>query len=393
MVSRVRNKKETMSILFEPMKIRHMDLRNRFVRSATYDGCANKSGYVTENQMDLHSALAEGGVGLIITGITYVHPTGQTSRFQNSIVGDEFIHGFKRLTAAVHRRGAKIAVQLFHAGREARFLDSRDRLPIGPSFFEKDPYFKAQYRTMTLDEIWEIVSAFGNGARRAREAGFDAVQIHAAHGYLLTQFLSPFTNRRHDEWGGNLENRVRIHHAIYEDIRGKVGKDYPVLIKIGVQDAYPGGLEFSESKLAAKYLAEWGFDALEISLGLRGPSYEETEFRTKVDRLDGEAYYRNWCRDIRKEVDIPIIMVGGLRTFELLEEIVQKKESDFISLSRPLIREPNIVNDWKRGDRHRAKCISCNKCLEGLRRGKKLHCFQEEKTPKSHFNRRDTNRV
>jgi len=113
-----------MSILFEPMKIMHMDLRNRFVRSATYDGCANKNGYVTENQMDLYSVLAEGGVGLIITGITYVHPTGQISSFQNSIVGDEFIHGFKRLTAAVHSRGAKIAVQLFHAGREARFPDS-----------------------------------------------------------------------------------------------------------------------------------------------------------------------------------------------------------------------------------------------------------------------------
>jgi 2,4-dienoyl-CoA reductase-like NADH-dependent reductase (Old Yellow Enzyme family) len=369
------------SILFEPLKIKNMDLRNRFVRSATYDGCADKSGYVTETQIDLYSTLAEGGVGLIITGITYVHPMGQISRFQNSIAGDEFIHGFERLKAAVHSQGAKIAVQLFHAGREARFPDPKGRLPIGPSFFEKDPYCKAQYRTMTLNEIWEIVSAFGDGARRAREAGFDAVQVHAAHGYLLSQFLSPFTNRRPDEWGGNLENRLRIHHAIYEDIRGKVGKDYPVLIKIGVQDAYPGGLEFSEGKLVAKSLVEWGFDALEISLGLRGLSYEETEFRTKIDRPDREAYYRNWCRDIKKELDIPVMIVGGLRNFELLEEIVQKKESDFISLSRPLIREPNIINDWKRGDRHRAKCISCNKCLEGLRRGEKLRCFQEEKAP------------
>jgi 2,4-dienoyl-CoA reductase-like NADH-dependent reductase (Old Yellow Enzyme family) len=120
----------------------------------------------------------------------------------------------------------------------------------------------------------------------------------------------------------------------------------------------------------------------EISLGLRGPSYEQTEFLTEINRLDREAYYRNWCRDIRKEVDIPVMMVGGLRTFELLEEIVQKEESDFISLSRPLIREPNIINDWKRGDRHRAKCISCNKCLEGLRRGEKLRCFQEEEAHK-----------
>ena len=219
---------------------------------------------------------------------------------------------------------------------------------------------------MTGDEIWEIVRAFGDGAKRAREAGFDAVQIHGAHAYLLSQFLSPYTNRRDDEWGGDLKNRLRIHHEIYRDIRQKVGEDYPVLIKIGVQDGFPGGLEFSEGKLAAKYLAELGFDALEISQGLRGPSDEETEFRTKINTLDREAYFRDWCRQIKNQVDVPVMMVGGLRTFKLMEEIIQNKEADFISLSRPLIREPGIINDWKRGDHHRAKCISCNKCFESL---------------------------
>jgi len=371
-----------MNILFEPMKIVDMDLTNRFVRSATGECCADKKGHATQKLVDLYSRLAEGGVGLIIAGITYVHPTGQVSATQNSMAEDGVIDGFKRVTAAVHSRGAKIAIQLFHAGRAARFPDSKEQLPMGPSFFEGDPHFKAPYRTMTVTEIWEIVSAFGDGARRAREAGFDAVQIHGAHGYLLSQFLSPFTNRRDDEWGGSLENRIRIHHAIYKDIRGKVGKDYPVLIKIGVQDGFPGGLTFGEGRLAAKSLAQWGFDALEISLGVRGIIYEETEFRTKIDRLDREAYYRNWTRDVKKEVDVPVMMVGGLRTFELMEEIVQKGESDFISLSRPLIREPGLINDWKRGDRHRAKCISCNQCLEGLRVGESLRCIQEEKRRK-----------
>ena len=370
--------KVTKNILFEPVKIKDMELRNRFVRSATYDGCAD-DGYVTDKQVNLYTTLSEGGVGLIITGITSVHHSGQISKFQNFISSDEFMSGFKRLTSAVHDRGAKIAVQLFHAGREARFPKSNDRIPIGRSFLEKDPYFKAEYRAVTESEIWEVVRAFGDGARRAREARFDAVQIHGAHAYLLSQFLSPYTNHRDDEWGGDLKNRLRIHREIYRDVRHKVGDDYPVLIKIGVQDGFPGGLEFSEGKLAAKYLAESGFDALEISQGLRGPSDEDTEFRTKLNVLDREAFFRNWCRQIKNQVEVPVMLVGGLRTFKLMEEIIQNKEADFISLSRPLIREPGIINDWKSGDRHRAKCISCNECFESLTKGKTLDCVQLKK--------------
>ncbi len=219
-----------------------------------------------------------------------------------------------------------------------------------------------------------MVHAFGDGAKRAREAGFDRVQIHGAHAYLLSQFLSPHTNRRDDKWGGELENRLRLHGEIYQDIKQKVGEDYPVLIKIGIQDGFSGGLEFNEGKLAAQYLAEFGFDALEISQGLRGSSYEETEFKTKINTLDREAYYRRWCAEIKNKVNVPVMLVGGLRTFELMEEILLNKEADFISLSRPLIRNPSLINDWKKGDYHRAECISCNKCLEGLRNGGKLDC-------------------
>ena len=279
-----------MSILFEPMKIKNMELPNRFVRSATIDGSAGKASRVSENQIKIYNELASGGVGLIITGATYVHHTGQRFLSQNSIADDDCIAGFKRLTASVHNRGAKTAVQLFHGGREATiFQKSKNRLAIAPSVIDNDPYFTGKCRSMTEDEIWSVIRAFGDGAKRAQDAGFDAVQLHGAHGYLLSQFLSPYTNRRSDEWGGSLKNRIRIHGAIYEDIRGKVGEDYPVLIKIGVQDAYPGGLEFREGKLAVKSLAEMGFDALEISSGLRGLSYDKTEFRTKIDRLDREA--------------------------------------------------------------------------------------------------------
>lgn len=366
-----------MSILFESATIKGMTLQNRFVRSATYDGCAEKNGHVSQKQLRMFEELAGGGVGLIITGITYVHPSGQISVFQNSLSSDDCIPGFRKLAETVHHRGAKIAVQLFHAGREvAKIFNPQRKQALAPSLVSDDPYFQAPHRAMTEDEIWEIVRSFGDASRRAREADLDAVQLHAAHAYLLSQFLSPFTNRRTDQWGGNLENRLRLHHEIYRDIRVKVGEDYPVLVKIGVEDGFPGGLEFHEGKQGAQYLSQWGFDALEISSGLRGRGYENAEFRLGINQLDREAYFRDWCKEIRRHVSAPVMMVGGLRTFELMEQVIQNQEADFVSLCRPLIREPGIINDWKNRDRHRATCISCNKCFEALLKGEGLHCVQ-----------------
>ena len=368
-----------MSILFQPEKIKNMELRNRFVRSATCDCLADGAGHVSEKQIKLFVELAQGGVGLIVTGIAYVHHSGQILTNQNSIAGDDCIAGFKRLTANVHDKGGKVALQLFHAGRDrAEFLRGKSEQAIGPSFIPNDPYFPEEYRSMTQDEIWDIIGAFGDGAKRAREAGFDAVQLHAAHAFLPSQFLSPYTNRRSDEWGGSLENRLRFHREIYQDIRTKVGEDYPVLIKLGVQDGFAGGLELGEGKRAAKLLSQWGYDALEISQGLRGEWYQGTEWRTPIDCLDREGYFRNWCKEVKSDVNVPTIMVGGLRTFELMEEVIQKGEADFVSLSRPLIKEPGIINEWKNGNRHRTTCISCNKCLEALRDGEGLQCRQQK---------------
>lgn len=369
-----------MSILFESISIKNMALKNRFVRSATYDGFAN-NGHVTDQQIKLFSELADGGVGLIISGIAYVHPTGQVSLFQNSIAGDEFVDGYRKLIKAVHDRGAKIAIQLFHAGRDAILLEKFNNhplkhTPLAPSLIEDDPYHKGEHRAMTESEIWEIIQAFGDGALRAKEAGFDAVQLHAAHAYLLMQFLSPFTNHREDQWGGDLENRLRFHREIYKKIREKVGEDYPILIKLGVQDGFSGGFEFSEGKQAAKLLADIGFDALEISQGLRGNSFEETEWRPRINSSDKEAYFGKWTQEIKDETDVPIMMVGGLRSLSLMEEKIQNKEADFISLCRPLLSEPGLINDFKANKKNEARCVSCNKCLIEISQGKPVYCVQ-----------------
>ncbi|HUW64487.1 MAG TPA: NADH:flavin oxidoreductase [Spirochaetia bacterium] len=372
-------------MLFEPAKIRNVEIRNRFVRSATYDGLSDENGYVTDGQIRLFSELTDGGVGLIISGIAYVHHSGQVSPFQNSIAGDEFIPGYKRLTSAVHDRGAKIAIQLFHGGREAQYIKNQNAVPLAPSVIEADPYYRGTHRAMTEEEIWQIIGAYGDASRRAREAGFDAVQIHGAHAYLLSQFLSPRTNCRRDKWGGSLDNRLRLHREIYRDVRRKAGEDYPVLIKLGVQDGFPGGLEFDEGKRAAKLLADLGFASLEISQGLRGTRYDGTEFKTHIDCLDKEAYYRIWCREIRRETDIPLMMVGGLRTLSLMQEIIQNKEADFISLCRPLICEPHIVRHWQTDQHKKSKCVSCNKCVDTIYKGKPVQCVQSARNGNRHM--------
>lgn len=369
-----------MNILFEPIRIKSMTLRNRFVRSATYDGCCNRNGGVTDKQIKLFTELSDGGVGLIVTGIAYVHPSGQISPFQNTIAHDASIPGLKRLTQAVHDRGAKIAIQLFHAGREsAGFLEPKNEQAIGPSVVPNDPFFKKDYRAATRKEIRMLVRAFGDAAERAKAAGFDAVQLHGAHAYLLSQFLSPYTNRRDDEYGGSFENRLRLHREIYLNIRKKVGESYPILIKTGGEDGFAGGLSFREGREAAERFSQWGFDALELSQGLRGNWYEETEFRTKIDRIEKEAYFRDWSKEVKHRVSVPVMMVGGLRSIGLMEDVVENGEADFISLCRPLIKEPHVINAWRSGSKARAGCISCNKCFERLVKGESLHCVLNEK--------------
>jgi 2,4-dienoyl-CoA reductase-like NADH-dependent reductase (Old Yellow Enzyme family) len=378
-----------MTTLFEPVKLKNIVVRNRFVMSATGNHTADEQGHITDAQIETLTKIAEGGVGLIITGATYTHLSGKPFPSMNSISDDHCIPAYKKLTSAVHERGAKIVIQLFHPGKgSAKNLNSIDQEALAPSFIPNDPYFESsrlagRYRSMKEDEIMEIVCSFGDASRRAREAGFDGVQIHETHGTLHSQFLSPYSNLRKDSWGGSLENRLRIHYETYKDIMLKVGQDYLILIKFGVQDGFAGGFKLEEGQQAAALLARQGYDALEISVGLRGEGYEEGEAWTEITSIEKEGYFRDWCREIKKQVQVPVMMVGGLRSIQLIEEIIDRGEADFVSLCRPLIREPNLINKWKAGGREKAKCISCNKCLETLITVGKLECIFAHKDKKS----------
>jgi len=237
-----------------------------------------------------------------------------------------------------------------------------------------DPFYRGPYREITQAEIEDVIDAFGRAAGRARAAGFDAVQIHGAHGYLFSQFLSPFTNRRKDLWGGPLANRLRLHREVYRKIRSAVGEDYPVLIKLGVEDGFTGGLTLAEGLRAAEILADTGYDGLEISCGVRGEKYEGTEYRTKINKAAREGYFRTWARDLKKRVSVPVIAVGGLKSVVMMEDMIQNREADFIALCRPLITEPSLINDWRTDPAKKPRCVYCNKCLEELHRGIPLHC-------------------
>ncbi|MFC1928800.1 NADH:flavin oxidoreductase [Chloroflexota bacterium] len=366
-----------MSILFEPIEIHGMQLKNRFVRSATHDNCSSEQGEITDETIELFSRLARGGVGLIITGLAYVHRNGQSTLRQTAIDSDDYIPGLKRLVYTAHEHGAKIAVQLAHNGRGSLAVRARGGIPIGPSLVENDPYFDKSHRAMTATEIVDIIDAFGQAARRAREAGFDAVQLHAAHSKLFSQFLSPRSNRRTDQWGGNLENRMRFHIEVVNAIRKAIGRDYPLLMKLGVQDTVEDGLTLEEGCRVAQKLSTGGVDAIEVSEGL-----EKTwgnHVRKGIKLGEGEALYAPWAKEVKKIVGVPVILVGGLRSFGIMEGIVQQGYADCVSMSRPFIREPDIIHRWQTKDQEPAKCISCNLCKgDGS-----IRCAQELKLAKS----------
>lgn len=366
-----------MSILFTPFAIGGLEIKNRFVRSATYDGGAEKGGFVSDWQIELYKELARGRVGLIVSGIFNVDSIGKISPAQNSLHRDRYVEGLARLSDAVHQCGARLAVQLFHGGREAfRRQEALGRRALGPSEldFGQDPYFKGLCRAMTQEEIQAAIEAFGEAAGRAKEAGVDAVQVHGAHAYLLSQFLSPHSNKRKDMWGGSLEDRLRLHRMVYREVRRAVGEAYPVMIKLGLADGFPGGLELEEGLEAAGALAEIGFDAVEVSQGLRGLNDEQAEFRPKIVKREREGYFRDWSRLVKEKVEIPVILVGGLRSPDLMEEIVSSGDADAVALSRPLIREPDLVASWGARKERRAACISCNGCFDLITTGARMAC-------------------
>ncbi|MHA2184945.1 MAG: NADH:flavin oxidoreductase [Promethearchaeota archaeon] len=359
----------------KPKKIGNLEIKNRFVRSATYEGLATEEGEVTDKLVNFYKTLAEGGCGLIITSYAFVQPSGRAGNKQMAVYNDNFIPGLKKIANIVHEasEGCKVALQIVHAGRQSHHVKET----IAPSaVLEK--FSNKMPREMTTDEIEGIIESFSQAARRAKEAGFDAVQLHGAHGYLISEFLSPYTNRRIDQYGGNIDKRLRFIEQIYKRSRELVGDDFPILIKMNCDDFLEGGINLEESKKITKKLSSIGFDAIEISscmwetvkrkkseIGWKPTFIPES--RMSIGTINEPAYHLPYAKVIKKGIDVPLILVGGINSINLVEEILNKGDADFVSFSRPLIREPDLPNRWIEGiGSNTVECDYCNSCLPTL---------------------------
>ena len=363
-----------MSVLFETTEINGMKLTNRFVRSATWEGMAADDGAVTPKLIQTMVDLAEGGVGLIISGHAYISPEGQAGPWQMGIYKDELIDGLKNITDAVHNAGGKIVAQLAHAGHFAIKALTKQP-PHVVSIF--DGLSKSPRHELTKEDIHNLVNAFADAAKRAKTAGFDGVQIHSAHGYLLSQFLSPAYNRREDEYGGSIKNRARVHVEIYNAIRSAVGKDYPVLIKINSEDHIENGLNLEDSITAAKLLTDAGIDAIELSGGTLS-SGKLSPSRSGINKEEREAYFKEAAAAYKKKITVPLILVGGMRSLNVAEKTINSGAADYISMCRPFIREPGLIKRWQSGDTSPARCKSDNLCFGPALEGKGIYCVTAE---------------
>jgi len=361
--------------LFESSTINGMTVKNRFIRSATWEGMAEKNGICTSKLVEHMVTLAKGGVGLIITGHAYVRSDGQASPRQLGVYKDALISGLEKMTRAVHENGGMIVMQLAHAGLHA-VSKLMDQPLLAPSVLE-DTSGSSQ-KVMTAQDIEEIVQSFAAAAVRAREAGFDGIQIHSAHGYLLSQFLSPVYNNRTDAYGGNIQNRARALLEVYQAIRKSVGPDYPVMVKINVQDFVQNGLSLEDSIQVAGMLANLGIDAIELSGGLP-TSGRLGPIRMRIKSEEKEAYFRDEAVTFKKTMHVPLILVGGIRSYHIAKGLIEDGVSDYISMCRSFIREPALINRWQKGDHRKAACISDNQCFRPARDGHGIYCVTEKK--------------
>lgn len=385
---------------FTPFDLSGIQLRNRFVHSATFESMATETGEVTDKIIKRYARLARGEAGLIIPGAFYVSKSGRVNKYQMGIHDDSMVPGIGKLVDTVHEGSSAIVLQVVHAGAQTK-KELTGQTPMAPSGGRRDPVYLTKPREMTEEDIARTIDDFASAAARAAEAGADGIQIHAAHGILVNQFLSPFLNRRTDGWGGSDEGRFRFLGEVVAAVMKKV-PGCPVLVKLTSNDYTPKpGITPEIARRYAGWLAEAGVSAVEISCGTgsysnmniwRGdvpiddlvsgmPWWKKPLARLMLGRMVGkydlgEPYNLEAARVIKPALgEVPLALVGGVRTLEQAERILGDGDAELISMCRPLIREPNLVRRFREGKATEASCVSCNKCLAATVNDLEVKCY------------------
>jgi NADPH2 dehydrogenase len=320
--------------LLSPLSFAGLTLRNRIVMPPMFSGFAGPGGEVTDRIVEYHRLRAAAGTALIIVEHSYVHPWGRISDTQMGVHDDAMIPGLTRLATAVRQEGAVSCLQLAHAGASTSAAVI-GRPPLGPSS-QRHPFEKDVDRAEagTIAEIDQTVKAFGAAAARARTAGFDAVEIHSAHGYLLSQFLSPLTNHREDQYGGSERNRTRLHLEVLAEVRGRVGRDFPVFLRLGMYDEALGGLQLNEAVQAAMWLVDGGIDLVDVSGGLQGS-------RPPVVVARGPGWFVPYAEAVKAAVRVPVLVTGGFTDPVHADRVVREGRADLIGVGRAMLNDPN----------------------------------------------------
>lgn len=339
--------------LFEPGEIGSLKLKNRLLVGAMGVGFAEMGGTPTDRTVAYYEARAKGGFGLIITEVTRVQETEFCTPFEPSLGDDKHIDAWKKVTDAVHKYDAKIMPQLHQPGRQYTQAVLGHQVsapsPLACPVFDEVPH------ELTTEEVWDNIHMFGDAAVRAKKAGFDGVEIHSGHGYLVQQFLSPYTNRRFDEFGGSIENRARFACEICKDIKSKCGEDFPVIIKLSGEEKVHGGLTVSDTKIIAKYLEEAGYDAIEVTVS----TYASLDWMSAPEDVPMGFNAYN-AQEIKSSVNIPIISINRINTPEIAEDILETGKADFVSISRQSLADPDFANKIKEGKVSEiSPCIGC----------------------------------
>jgi 2,4-dienoyl-CoA reductase-like NADH-dependent reductase (Old Yellow Enzyme family) len=398
--------------LFEPIWLRGVRVPNRIVKSAMAEGRAELSGRPTPALVRSYARWARGGVGLAITGMAHVREGFSFTDHEIGLYDDALIEPLTSVTRAVHEQGGRIVAQLCHAPPQLPRAKARRLGAVAPSCGLSRTNLLVHH-AIDSDELWRLVAEFGAAARRAREAGFDGAQLHAAHGYLLSRMLSPRFNRRNDRWGGSFERRLAFMREVVGAVRKSLGDELPLLVKLNVADGVRGGLVLEQGIAIARRLQAWGVDAIEVSAGVGdvglgcypnrgeipvelGKEFlrREFPFLGRATRLLGpylraqaralafdEGYFAELAQSVANAVDIPVIAVGGIRSRDFAERLLGESRVAMVSLARPLVRQPTLPRQWREGRSLVAQCTSCNECFVRIGLGEPLRCWKSAVSP------------